>query len=64
MAERQKDVAAAAAADASMSATKAGDILTEMLGSFNNEMANARRKTVQLQVRSRFVIQQINACKD
>ncbi|CAM6042630.1 unnamed protein product [Sphagnum compactum] len=49
MVEREKDVAAAAAADATMFAAKAEEILSEMLGSFTTEMANARCKSVQLQ---------------
>jgi hypothetical protein len=52
MVEREKDVAAAAAADASMFAAKTEEILSEMLGSFTTEMANARCKSVQLQVPS------------
>lgn len=55
MVEREKVVAASAAAEATLSAAKAGDILTEMLGSFSTEMSNARRKSLQLQVRRHLI---------
>lgn len=50
MAERQKDNAAAAAAEATVSATKAKEVLAEMVATINSEVANARRKSLQLQV--------------
>lgn len=50
VAERQKDNAAAAAAEATVSATKAKEVLAEMLTTINTEVANARRKSLQLQV--------------
>ena len=49
-AEIQRDVAAAAAVDASMSATKASNALTDLTTSINHEMTNARYKLKQFQV--------------
>ncbi|CAK9876697.1 unnamed protein product [Sphagnum jensenii] len=47
--EKHKQVAAKAAADATISATKAANFLTEMLGSFSMEIANTRWNSLQLQ---------------
>ncbi|CAM6025460.1 unnamed protein product [Sphagnum balticum] len=47
--EKHKEVAAMAAAEATMSSRKASNILNEMLGSFSIEMANARSNSLQLQ---------------
>ncbi|KAL3691453.1 hypothetical protein R1sor_005104 [Riccia sorocarpa] len=49
MVQHERDAAAAAASEASSSAIKAGEVLAEMLGSFNQEMNKARRKSSQLQ---------------
>ena len=49
-AEEKKDVAAQAAADATSSATKARDILTEMLVSVEDEVTHARHESMLLQV--------------
>ncbi|KAG6550545.1 hypothetical protein Mapa_007914 [Marchantia paleacea] len=46
--QHERDAAAAAASDASNSAIKAGEVLAEVLGSFNQEMNKARRKSSQL----------------
>jgi len=43
-------VAVKAAANATISATKATNFLSEMLGSFNMEIANTRWNSLQLQV--------------
>ncbi len=48
--EKHKQVAAKAATDATISATKAANFLTEMLGSFSMEIANTRWNSLQLQV--------------
>jgi hypothetical protein len=40
--EKHKQVAVKAAANATISATKATNFLSEMLGSFNMEIANTR----------------------
>jgi hypothetical protein len=48
--EKHKEVAAMAAAEATMSSRKASNILNEMLGSFSIEMANAHSNSLQLQV--------------
>lgn len=53
-AEIQKDVAAAAAADASMSATKASNALMEVTSNINLEMTNVHYKIKQFQVRPSF----------
>lgn len=50
-AELQRDVAAAAAADASMSATKASDVLIEVTTSISNEMSDTHRRINQFQVK-------------
>ncbi|CAM6034206.1 unnamed protein product [Sphagnum compactum] len=47
--EKHKEVAAMAAAEATMSSRKASNMLNEMLGSFSIEMANARSNSLQLQ---------------
>ncbi|KAL2622590.1 hypothetical protein R1flu_002795 [Riccia fluitans] len=49
MVQHERDAAAAAASEASSSALKAGEVMAEMLGSFNQEMNKARRKSSQLQ---------------
>lgn len=46
---KERDLAATAASEASTSAVKAGEVLAEVLGSFNQEMSKARRKSYQLQ---------------
>jgi hypothetical protein len=46
---KERDLAATAASEASTSAVKAGEVLAEMLASFNQDMSKARRKTYQLQ---------------
>jgi len=48
--EKHKQVAVKAAANATISATKATNFLSEMLGSFNMEIANTRWNSLQLQV--------------
>jgi len=48
--EKHKQVVVKAVADAAISATKAANFLTEMLGSFNMEIANTRWNSLQLQV--------------
>lgn len=47
---KEKDTASQAASDATSAALKAGEVLAEVLGSFNTEMAKARRMSMQLQV--------------
>lgn len=54
-AELQRDVAAAAAADASMSATKASDLLLEVTTSISNEMSDTHRRINQFQVKKSAV---------
>jgi len=49
-AERHKEVAAQAAAEATSSATKTREILTDMLVSIESEVANVRLESMQLQV--------------
>lgn len=49
-AELQRDVAAAAAADASMSATKASNVLIDITTNINNEMKNTHHRIKQFQV--------------
>lgn len=49
-AEMQRDVAAAAAADASMSATKASNVLMDVTTSIDNEMQNTHHRIKQFQV--------------
>lgn len=49
--ERDRDKAAAAAAEACQAASRASEVLEQVMGSFSNEMASARRKTVELQVK-------------
>jgi hypothetical protein len=48
-AEMQRDVAAAAAADASMSATKASNVLVDVTTSIDNEMQNTHHGIKQFQ---------------
>lgn len=48
---KEREVAAQAATEATMFASKAKDILNEMLESFNIETTNVRKLSVQLQVR-------------
>ncbi len=48
--KKHKQVAVKAAADAAISATKATNFLTEMLGSFNMETANTRWNSLLLHV--------------
>jgi hypothetical protein len=45
----QRDVAAAAAADASMSATKASNVLVDVTTSIDNEMQNTHHRIKQFQ---------------
>nr|XP_024382265.1 restin homolog isoform X2 [Physcomitrium patens] len=47
--QKERDTALQAAADATTSAMKAGEVLAEVLGSFNLEMAKARHINMQLQ---------------
>lgn len=47
---KEREVAAQAATEATMFASKAKDILNEMLESFNIETTNVRKLSVQLQV--------------
>jgi len=48
--EKHKQVAAKAAADATILATKTTNFLTKLLGSFSMEIANTRWNSLQLQV--------------
>ena len=48
--QKERDTASQAAAQATSSAMKAGELLAEVLGSFNLEMAKARHINMQLQV--------------
>jgi hypothetical protein len=48
--QQEKDTAAHAASEATTSALKAGEVLTEVLGSLKPEMAKARTRNLQLQV--------------
>lgn len=48
--QKERDTASQAASEATSSALKAGEVLAEVLGSFNLEMAKARRLSMQLQV--------------
>jgi hypothetical protein len=48
--QKERDTASQAAAQATSSAIKAGELLAEVLGSFNLEMAKARHINMQLQV--------------
>lgn len=48
---KEREVAAQAATEATMFASKAKDILNEMLESFNIETTNVRKLSIQLQVR-------------
>jgi len=47
---KEKHVASLAASEASASALRAQQVLAELLGSFNSEMAKAQKLTMQLQV--------------
>lgn len=55
-AEGQKEVAAQAAADATSSATKAREVLTDMLVSIGSEVSNARQESMQLKVGGPFFV--------
>jgi alanyl-tRNA synthetase len=48
--QQEKDAASHAASEATSSALKAGEMLSEVLNSFNTEMAKARTMSLQLQV--------------
>jgi len=54
-AELQRDVAAAAAADASMSATKASNLLMDMTTNINTEMKNTHHRIKKFQVSSNWL---------
>jgi len=52
---KEKHVASLAASEAAASANQAGQVLADILGSFNSEMAKAQRLSLQLQVPFIFI---------
>lgn len=56
--QKERDTASKAAAEATSSAMKAGEVLAEVLGSFNLEMAKARHTNMQLQVLFQYLVLQ------
>ncbi len=52
---KEKHVVSLAASEAAASANQAGQVLADILGSFNSEMAKAQRLSLQLQVPFIFI---------
>lgn len=55
--EMQREMATAAAADASRSATKASNVLMDVSTSINNEMMNTHLRMKQFEVYSSFLVE-------